>query len=259
MAPSWTESYGDLARRQQAHHAMFRQIDKFGRGFIGLEEWVGFSIKHITEKVRTMKPDTMDFAHLAGVGGDRFVAFCEAALNNIHSEEYKSLYEHLFKVFVESDVEGAGKVHRQNFDALIEDAARAPRDAGVAPSTADTYQTESQKVAARNAEFNTMDEGRTGEITFEKFLSWTLTHITGKVRDYRSRARYTTSNVITPVTYAMPVTYAGSPYNVQVQGLPVQSATIPGGGLTGATVTGSSLACPVTGAVGTCPVTRVLR
>jgi len=223
MAPSWVEYYGDLAHRKQARHQMFLQIDKLNRGFIGLEEWVQFAVTHITEKVRTMKTQTLDFAHLAGVGGDQFVAFCELAVNDAHSEEYKSLYEHLFKVFVESDVEEAGIVHWQNFERLIEDAAKAPRDAGLAPSTAEAYTTEAQKLAARKAEWDAIEVRGTGGITFEEFLQWALKHIAEKVRDYRAGKRY------------------------------VKPAAL------GTTVVGT--ACPITGAVGTCPVTyaRVIR
>jgi len=224
MAPSWTEIYGDVQHRRQGRHQMFVQMDAHKRGAIGLEDWVAFSIAHISEKVRTMKPNTLDFAHLAGVGGDQFVAFCELAVNNAHSEEYKSLYEHLFKVFVESDVEEAGKVHWQNFDMLIEDAAKAPRDAGLAPSTAEAYRTEAERVAARRAEFSSIDKNGTGEITFDMFLQWAVKHIDEKVRDYRAGKRYVKPNVS---TYAGPVTVSG-------------------------------MACPITGSVGMCPVSTVV-
>lgn len=224
MAPSWTEMYGNIAHRNQARAQMFRQMDKSNRGKIGMEEWVAFSIAHITEKVRNLNMGTIDFAHLSGVGGDQFVAFCERAVSSIHSEEYKSLYEHLFKVFVESDVEEAGLVHWQNFDVLIEDAAKVPREAGLAPSTEEAYQTETQKIAARKAEWNAIETRGIGAITFEEFLQWALRHIKEKVSNYRAGKRYVKPGVVAPaVTYPSPVTITGG-------------------------------ACPMTGAVGVCPV-----
>lgn len=175
-----------------------------------------------------MNANTLDFAHLVGLGGDEFVDYCEKAVRNTHSEEYKSLYEHLFKVFVESDVEEAGMVHWQNFDMLIEDAAKVPREAGLAPSTAEAYQSEAQKVATRQKEWYAMDARGTGAITFEQFLAWALKHIQGKVAEYRAGKRYAKPGVAVPAR--------------------IVSNTL--------TIAGSS-SCPITGAVGTCPVNYV--
>lgn len=192
LAPSWPEMYGDEAHRRQGRMQMFTQMDRHGRGLIGMEEWVAFTINHITEKVRGLqaKPRTVDFAHLAGVSTDEFVNYCEKAVSDKHSEEYKSLYEHLFKVFVESDVEERGLVHFENFDRLIEDAAQAPRALGLAPTTAQAYPSEAAKVAARKQEFDAMDFDRSGGIPFNNFLRWAVEHIAGKVRDYRTGIRH---------------------------------------------------------------------
>merc|ERR1719443_1985872 len=104
-----------------------------------------------------VKSQALDFQHLSRVKPDDFVKYCETAVANPHSEEYKSLYEHLFKVFVESDVEERGAITRAQFDILIEDAAKAPRAVGLAPSTAQSYPSEGAKIAARQAEFDAMD------------------------------------------------------------------------------------------------------
>merc|ERR1719223_688573 len=112
---------------------------------------MGWAMPHIAEKVRTMKLNTTDFAHLARTNA------------------------------VESDVEEKGKVHRENFDRLIEDAASAPRAVGLAPSTSQAYASEQQKRAARDAEFAAMDFEKCGEIHFDCFLKWALQHIAGKV------------------------------------------------------------------------------
>merc|ERR1712046_395333 len=100
-------------------------------------------------KVRTMERQGLDFCHLERAG----------------REEYKSLYEFLFKTFVESDRDHKGAVTFQQFDVLIEDAAKAPRTLGLAPSTAQCYRSEAEKVAARRAEFDQMDFDRSGTVT----------------------------------------------------------------------------------------------
>jgi Ca2+-binding EF-hand superfamily protein len=199
LAPSWVECYGDVAHRQQARAQMFSEMDKHKRGKIGMEEWVQFVMNHIEGKVATMPMDTLDFCHLENSGAQQFIDFLGRALADRHSEEFKSLYEFLFKTFVESDVDENGAITRAQFDILIEDAAQAPRKLGLAPTTAQTYPTEASKVAARDAEFAAMDIDRAGTVTFDKFMNWAITHIAGKVQEAQSGAR--------PVPAAQPVTY----------------------------------------------------
>merc|ERR1712032_1121482 len=105
---------------------------------------------------------TLDFAHLEREGPENFVSYLEAALADRHSEQYKSLYEFLFKTFVESDVDEKGAVTFDQFDILIEDAAQAPRALGLAPTSAQSYPTSALKREARQAEFDQMDSDRTG-------------------------------------------------------------------------------------------------
>lgn len=190
LAPNWVECYGDVAHRQQARQEMFNQMDKHRRGKIGMEEWVEFTMQHIGEKVKTLRFDTIDFAHLEKAGREQFVAYLEEALANSHSEQFKALYQHLFRVFVESDRDEKGGITIEQFDVLIEDAAQAPRALGLAPTTAQAYPTEAHKRAAREAEFNAMDNDQSGTVTFDKFLNWALTHIASKVQEYRSGVIY---------------------------------------------------------------------
>lgn len=226
MAPSWVECYGDVAHRQQARGQMFAQMDKHQRGKIGLEEWVEFTMAHIAEKVRTMQMNQLDFAHLERAGPDQFIQYLQIAVADRHSENYKSLYEFLFKSFVESDREEKGAIHFEQFDALIEDVAKAPRTLGLAPSSAQSYPTEAAKRAARGAEFRQMDTDNSGTVTFDKFLNWCMTHIAGKVSQgpaiafaqpvqavqYAAPVQYAaTPPVAAPMTYAAPVTYAAAP------------------------------------------------
>jgi len=245
MAPSWAEIYGDVAHRQQARTQMFTQMDKHQRGRIGLEEWVEFTMAHIAEKVRTMQMGTLDFAHLERQGPQQFIQFLHVALSDRHSENFKSLYEFLFKSFVESDREEKGAIHFEQFDALIEDVAKAPRTLGLAPTSAQAYPTVADKQAARRVEFDAMDFDRSGTVTFDKFLAWCIQHIGQKVANamqgqamqysqqpqlvqvaapvqymqqpavqyaapvsYAAPATYAAPAFAAPVTYAAPATYA---------------------------------------------------
>jgi len=233
LAPTWQEEYGDVARRAAARKQMFAKMDTTRSGMIGLEDWVKYAMDHIAGKVRTMK-DTLDFQHLESRSPDDFVTYCEVALSNPNSEEYKSLYEHLFKTFVESDLEENGAIRRQQFDDLIENAAKAPRVLGLAPSAAAAYPSEAHKVQARDQEFRAMDASGTGLVTFSSFLGWCLNHIAGKVKS--SRAGVSLQAAPQPAImnpgYAMP---AVSPWTVQQPTLRSGPA---------------SMACPVSGQQG---------
>lgn len=187
LAPSNSEMYGDnSAQMQQVRRQMFDQMDKRRRGKIGMEEWVAFAIAHISEKVKGINWGTLDFCHLEKSSPSTFVKFLEQALADKGSEQYKSLYEFLFKTFVESDVEERGAITLEQFDILIEDAAQAPRALGLAPTTEQAYSNPAQKRQARQREFQQMDVDRAGVITFDKFLNWCLTHVAAKIQEYRA-------------------------------------------------------------------------
>merc|ERR1712048_798228 len=118
------------------------------------------------------------------------MGFLEQATMDRHSEQFKSLYEFLFKTFVESDGDEKGAITFEQFDVLIEDAAQAPRALGLAPSSKESYPTEAQKLAARRAEFDAMDIDKSGVVTFDMFLNWSLKHIAQKVSHYRGKTSY---------------------------------------------------------------------
>merc|ERR1712048_654192 len=151
-----------------------------------MEEWIEFAMTHIAQKASTMRMDTLDFSHLENQGAGDFVTFLEQALADRHSEQFKSLYEFLFKTFVESDKAEKGAITIDEFDVLIEDAAQAPRALGLAPSTAQSYPSEEKKRIARQAEFAQMDVDGSGAVTFDKFFNWALLHIQAKVLQFRA-------------------------------------------------------------------------
>lgn len=221
LAPSWVECYGDVAGRQAARQEMFRQMDKDQSGKIGMEEWVEFTMAHIAEKVRTLQPVTVDFSALERSTQEEFVSFLELAMQNRHSEQFKALYEHLFKTFVEKDVMVKGAINFDEFDLLIEEAAKAPRTLNLAPQAHQAYDSAAHRQAARKQLFDTMDKDKGGTITFDEYLNWAISHIAQKIQEFRAGHRYqppvhvapAVTMSAAPVTYAAPpaVTYAAAP------------------------------------------------
>jgi len=183
LAPSWEEMYGDVAHRQESRNSMFAQMDKLQTGKIGLESWIEFCMAHVAEKAAIVNMGTLDFMHLEKSGPDGFVKFLATAMQDRHSEEYKSLYEFLFKTFIDVDSDQKGTINVQQFDALIEVAAAAPRAVGLAPPSDQTYVSEAHRIQARQEMFDAMDDDKSGTITFAEYLNWVLNHVTGKVQD----------------------------------------------------------------------------
>merc|ERR1719161_3084134 len=125
-----------------------------------MQDWIEFTMAHIAEKVRTLHPDTVDFAALERSTQEEFVSFLERAMQNRHSEEFKALYEHLFKTFVEQDVMVKGAITFEEFDLLIEEAAKAPRTLRLAPPAHESYTSQAQRQEARKQLFDTMDKDK---------------------------------------------------------------------------------------------------
>merc|ERR1712232_1168433 len=103
--------------------------------------------------------------------------YLDKAVKDTSSEQYKSLYEFLFKTFVESDPNETGQIDRlQDMDSLIENAAAAPRALGLAPPTSQTYASEQMKRQGRQALMDQMMNASVGTnttgVTFDKFLNW---------------------------------------------------------------------------------------
>lgn len=181
LAPGWNEQYGDVAARAKARGEMFAKMDEDKSNTIGLEEWIKYAMDHITEKVRTMPTDSIDWARLDLMGRDRFIDFCGKATSDKKSTEYKELYTFLFNSFVKADEQKKGVITLKQFDDLVEITAAVPRSLGLAPKTADMFENREERIAARRKLFDGMDADGGGTISFDEFLQYTITHIAGKV------------------------------------------------------------------------------
>jgi Ca2+-binding EF-hand superfamily protein len=188
LAPSWSECYGDVAQRAVARREMFHQMDKSHRGSIGLHEWVDFAIAHIGKKVLNLKLERVDFSALENSTAEEFMTFLHLAFHNRHSEKFKNLYEHLFKIFTEQDAIAKGSVSFEEFDQLIEEAARVPRTLQLAPQAHEAYQSSIQRQLARRKLFDSMDKDKSGTITFDEFLHWAMNHMASKIQSFRGRS-----------------------------------------------------------------------
>jgi len=187
MAPSWEKEFGgDMNARKEARRSMFLALDiRNGpaRGTIGLKQFCRWARAHVGRKVATLQMKSkVDFAHVEDYDEATFLDYLEYALNNPTSGAYTTLYEFLLTIFIESDKNCKGTINRQEFDVLLDRAAAVPRQFGLAPN--------GSSEELRTKIFNSMDDNKSGTITFRKFLSWTVAHSKMKIQMQREGKGY---------------------------------------------------------------------
>lgn len=109
-----------------------------------------------------------------------FVKFVNAATLDRKSVEAKELYKYLNKCFVDNDTDYDGLVSLRGFNAMIAEAAVAPRRFGFAPHTREMYNSAEEYEKARLDLFNTM-KNESGRVPQENWIKWALAHIDEKV------------------------------------------------------------------------------
>lgn len=182
LAPSWRDLYSTVEGRQAARRELFKKVDSSKRGTIGMDDWIQYAFKHIEVKVKTMHKQTVDFGDLPKSGKDKFLDFLRTATSDNKSREHTELYQFLFNNFVLADKEAKGAVTAEQFDYLVEISADAPRVLGLAPKSADMFSSDAERLASRKKLFASMDKDGGGTITFDEYLSYTMTHISEKVQ-----------------------------------------------------------------------------
>jgi len=183
LAPNWRDLYGTVEGRQAARGELFKKVDSSKRGKIGIDDWIQYAFKHIGEKVKTMQKDTVDFSDLPKSGKGKFIAFLKTATSDKKSRENTELYQFLFNNFVLADKEAKGAVTLEQFDTLVELSAAAPRALGLAPKSSEMFASDAERIAARKKLFAGMDKNKSGTITFDKYLNYTMGHIAEKVEN----------------------------------------------------------------------------
>merc|ERR1719440_1008457 len=111
-------------------------MDTTRQGFISFEQWLEFTYAHVCEKVRGLGEAAVSKPPIepGSMTRSEFVAFCRMAMSDKSSNEYEALYQFLLKCFVTADNDYDGKVDLEEFDMMVELAAKDVRRLGLAPT-----------------------------------------------------------------------------------------------------------------------------
>merc|ERR1719410_2289723 len=179
LAPTHKQTYASVAERRAARLKLFHAMDADNSGFIGFQEWLQYSLTHITGKVANAP-----LGNAPSMYGSKaeFMRFAVALTKNRAGAEYKEFYRFLLQCFQDADEDADGKVNLKEFDKMVEKAGAFPRSHGLAPLTGDMYPTAAERVAGRKRHFESMDTVKQGYISFEQWLEFTYAHVCDKVR-----------------------------------------------------------------------------
>merc|ERR1719410_816888 len=110
-----------------------------------------------------------------------FVHFVNTAMKDRKSMEAKELYHYLNKCFCDNDTDYDGLVSYRGFNAMIAEAATAPRRFGFAPHTREMYKSAEEYDLARTELFNQLKAPGSKRISQESWVKWAMAHIQDKV------------------------------------------------------------------------------
>jgi len=127
---------------------------------------------------------------------EAFVKFLVRATTMRSSKEYRQFYSHLLHCFTAADHRKVGAIDFEGFDSLIEVATGAPRKLGFAPAAINSGMSAEEHEKSRRMQFNDMDVTKSGSISFDEFLFWTLAHVRNKIA--ASKAEFAPSDVVYP-------------------------------------------------------------
>jgi Ca2+-binding EF-hand superfamily protein len=178
LAPTHKQSYPSAEARRDARAKLFKAMDADGSGKIGFDEWLEYSVTHISEKVKSAPLSDVTGAY---TGKDAFLRFVTSLSQSKASAEYKEFYNLLLTFFTEADQDHDGKVNLQEFDQMVEKAGAIPRMYGLAPTSAELYPTSQARLASRKQHFDAMDKDASGYISFDEWLDFTYDHVRQKV------------------------------------------------------------------------------
>lgn len=180
LAPQATETY---VSRISARKKIFDALDTAegkARGFLALDQFVTYAYDHIAEKVKQVPDKDTDLYHPEDYNVTEYLDFMNRAVRNAGSYERSSFYNFMLTIFVEADVECKGRVSYDQFDLLLDRAAKVPRHFGLAPAESDP--------ATRKTMFEKMELKRdgkpTGFVTMRTFWEWNLEHTLGKLDEH---------------------------------------------------------------------------
>ena len=176
LAPLSSAMYPNVNARKEGRAKMFNEMNFHHDGYITLEEWIGFSVNHIMGKAKSLGKDFM--------GKDstqqEFITYIKKAVVR-SNPEFKELFFFLLKCFTDADRDHDGAVNHKEFDAMVEEAAYAPRIHGLAPLSRDMFKSDAERLAKREEYFRVMDTNKDDTISFDEWLKYAMDHIIGKV------------------------------------------------------------------------------
>merc|ERR1719316_1075485 len=195
LAPLTSELFRTTEARVAGRKKHFDAMNKSRSGKICFEEWLEFTYAHVCDKVRGLATHeegaygfdqrSDEVASFESMGRAQFIAFARLAVTDRSSPEFEQLYQFLLECFTAADNDYDGKVDAEEFDMMVELAAKDVRRLGLAPTHKQTYKSVAERRAARLKLFQAMDADNSGTIGFEEWLQYSLKHIAGKVANAR--------------------------------------------------------------------------
>jgi len=141
---------------------------------ISFDEWLKYAVSHISEKI-TMVKSALDMTK------DEFIHFARRASTVPGSDEHIEMQRFLVRCFTNSDTDFDGMVTFDEFDRMVDLAAAMPRKHGLAPTNDQSYKSDAERVKARKALFDRIDEQKLGFITLEAWIKYAMSHMLEKV------------------------------------------------------------------------------
>ena len=175
--------YKNEQEKEDARKKMFDSMDKKSTGVITFDEWLAYSLEHITAKTATLDPHPIiDHGSV-----DQYKAFIKAALTNVGGPENIELYWFMLELFTDHDTNKCGQVSLSSFSPMMTELVKTAKKHGLPtpaevsfllisftsdPSIQDQYEAIFKKYDPRGSNTLTIDEWMklANEEVFKGFL-----------------------------------------------------------------------------------------
>jgi Ca2+-binding EF-hand superfamily protein len=108
--------------------------------------------------------------------------FLKKACSSKKTPEYKELYRFLLGIFKKCDRDFDGLVGPDDFDVMVEMAGSIPRMFAFAPSSAESFAKDAERIDFRTKLFKQIDSDGSGKISFDEWLGYCYDHICEKTK-----------------------------------------------------------------------------
>lgn len=108
--------------------------------------------------------------------------FLKKACSSKKTAEYKELYRFLLGIFKKCDRDFDGLVGPADFDVMVEMAGAIPRMFAFAPTSAEGFAADEDRVDFRKNLFTKIDADGNGKISFDEWLTYCYDHICEKTK-----------------------------------------------------------------------------